>query len=278
LFPVVQSLLSPQGLLALVEAEHDLGTPLECDLWFAGVTNTYRVATARGSYALRVYRTGHRTDGEVAYELDAVRHLAGKGVPIAVPVPRADGAWFRSVEAPEGPRRVAPEGPRRVALFAWAPGREAHREEGYSLRYGRAVAELHDASDDFRSAYPRFRLDAGTLLDRPLSRIEPRLAHRPDDRAYLLGLAARPRERLARLPAAELEWGFCHGDTLGSNAHLDGDTIVHFDLDDCAPGWRAYDLATYRWIWTWRTPEAAEARWAEFLAGYRERRPTREST
>ncbi|HEV8633025.1 MAG TPA: hypothetical protein VG370_02120, partial [Chloroflexota bacterium] len=42
-----------------------------------------------------------------------------------------------------------------------------------------------------------------------------------------------------------------------------------------APGWRAYDLATYRWIWTWQTPAAAEARWAEFMAGYRERRSPR---
>ena len=46
--PVVHSLVAPGALRALVETEYDLGAPLECHLWHAGVTETYRVETVGG--------------------------------------------------------------------------------------------------------------------------------------------------------------------------------------------------------------------------------------
>jgi Ser/Thr protein kinase RdoA (MazF antagonist) len=157
-----------------------------------------------------------------------------------------------------------------MALFSYARGREAYWDDGYSEPYGRSVAEMHTASDGFRSQYRRFHLDFTVLLDRPLARMEPVLAHRPADWHYVVSLAAEIRRQVEALAAAGLDWGFCHGDTLGSNAYRDGDVITHFDFDDCGPGWRAYDLATYVWIWTWHEkPERGE----EFLRGYRERRP-----
>lgn len=176
-----------------------------------------------------------------------------------------DGAWFRSVQAPEGSRQMV--------LFTYAPGREAYLEEGYAVRYGRSVAEIHNATDDFHSIYQRFCLDLGFLLDRPLAHIQPLLTHRPADWQYLLNLAARMRQRIEALASAGLEWGFCHGDTLGSNAFLDGDTIIHFDFDDCGFGWRAYDLATYLWICIRTASETGLPWWDAFLQGYRERRP-----
>jgi Ser/Thr protein kinase RdoA (MazF antagonist) len=265
--PVAQSLFAPSGLRDLVAAEYDVGALTDCRLWVDGFSHTYLLATAGDRYALRLHRAGWRTDDEVAYELDAVRHLDRKGVSVAVPVRRADGAWFRSIRAPEGPRQLT--------LFVSAPGREAYREPGYAGRFGRAVAELHAAGADFRSAHQRFRIDLDTLLDRPLAHLEPRLAAHPDDWRYLVDLAGRLRRAVLALPAPALDWGLCHGDALGSNAHLDGAVatgrLTHFDFDDCGPGWRAYDLATFRWICAWKEADA-DTRWAEYLRGYRERR------
>ena len=268
--PVRQSLLEESVLLEEIAGAYAaaVGAPRRCRLWLSGGGDVYLVDAERGSYVLRLYRAGDRSDGEVAYELAAVRHLARRGVPVAAPVRRADGAWFRALAAPEGPRQAV--------LFAAAPGREAFDRPGYARLYGRSVAAVHAAAADFRSAHPRFRLDLAVLLERPLARLAPLLADRPADWRYLLDLAARLRAGLAARSAG-LDWGFCHGDVLGSNAHLDGDTatgtLTHFDFDDCGPGWRAYDLATYRWITAWRTPESAAARWAEYLDGYRAQRP-----
>jgi Ser/Thr protein kinase RdoA (MazF antagonist) len=95
--------------------------------------------------------------------------------------------------------------------------------------------------------------------------------------SYLHRLAAWLRRRIARLAARGLDWGFCHGDAFGGNCVLDGEvatgTLTHFDFDDCGPGWRAYDLAAYRWILAWRAGGAAGRRWRECLRGYRAVRP-----
>jgi Ser/Thr protein kinase RdoA (MazF antagonist) len=238
-------------------------------VWHNGVTESYLVESDRGRHFLRLYRAGWRTDAEVAYELDALAHLAGKGVPAAAPAVRRDGAGFGAVQAPEG-RRL-------VALFAAAPGRVAWDEPGFSERFGAGLAALHAAGDGFRSRHARPPLDLGHPLDRPLERLEPLLAGPPDDRATLHRLAARLRRGVERLAALGLDWGLCHGDAFGGNCLLDGEvatgTLTHFDFDDCGPGWRAYDLASYRWILAWRFPEAAATRWDECLRGYRAGRP-----
>jgi Ser/Thr protein kinase RdoA (MazF antagonist) len=122
--------------------------------------------------------------------------------------------------------------------------------------------------DDFRGVHPRFYLDFSFLLDQPLRWIQPLLVHRPTDWQYLLELAAWLRQQVETLSTSGLEWGFCQGDALGGNAHLNGDVLTHFDFDDCGPGWRAYDLATYLWINAWRKPQGVSERWEEYLHAY----------
>ena len=232
--------------------------------------DTYFVLTERRRFALHVHRTGWRTAGEIAYELAAIRHLATKSVSVATPVAAADGSWLRVVAAPEGPRQLV--------LFHEAVGREAYADPGYPVSFAQSMAALHAAGDDFHADQPRCKVDLTTLLDRPLARIAPELTQQPNSLerwGYLTGLAERLRRAVAALPAAGLGWGPCHGDALGSNAHLAGsvetDTITHFDFDDCGPGWRVYDLATFRWIAVRRCSAAdADACWAAYLRGYRQ--------
>jgi Ser/Thr protein kinase RdoA (MazF antagonist) len=128
---------------------------------------------------------------------------------------------------------------------------------------------LHTAANDFVSQHARFQLDLRHLVDQPLAALRPFLAHRPDDWAYLQGFANRARERIANLPVGQLEWGFCHGDLHGGNAHIDErKTITFFDFDCGGPGWRAYDIAAFRQGPQGRQDEA----WEAFLKGYTERR------
>lgn len=244
---------------------YDLGTLQGCQLWFIGTTDSYLVTTTQGRYILRLYGATTRTDDDIRYELMALQHLQQKGVSVAVPIRRRDGAWFRTIEAPEGSRQQV--------LFTYAEGREAYLEEGYAERFGRSMAELHNAADDFVCPHGRFQLDAAILLERPLRWMQPFLADRPDEWQALLAIAARFRQRLATHSERDLDWGFCHGDALGSNAHLAGDTITHFDFNDCGPGWRAYDLAAFLWIRSWYAPEQAATEWQAYLQGYRAVRP-----
>src|SRR5215467_1422020 len=102
------------------------------------------------------------------------------------------------------------------------------------------------------------------------------LAHqrlRPKDRDHLLRIAATLRERLSRLAMEPLDTGFCHGDVHDGNAFItEEQSITFFDFDCCGRGWRAYDLAVFRWSLEalGLTPAAIGALWEAFLTGYRE--------
>jgi Ser/Thr protein kinase RdoA (MazF antagonist) len=222
--------------------------------------------TAGDTYCLRAYRHPWRTLADIQYELDVLNHLKHKGFPATQPVPYRDGQSFCPVPAPEGTRYLA--------LFTEAPGQEIsydHEPEKTAQRYGQAMAQMHNALDDFSSPHPRFHKDIEHFIDRPLRNIEPFLSRRPDDWSYIQGFAETLRQRILALPASQLEQGFCHGDLQGYHAKLAKDgTLTFFDFDCGGHGYRAYDLAVF--LWCCRLEGAVAVRWEPFLTGYRETR------
>lgn len=267
LFHVTYSTLATDALAPWLEAGYDVGTVAACALLHRGLNDSYLVETAGGRYVLRVYRAGWRTPEEIAYEIAALEHLGRKAVPVALPVRRRDGAAVDWLPAPEGSRAAV--------LFTHAPGRELDGGVEECRRYGRAVAAIHGATDDFEPRHARFGLDLDHLLTRPLAAIRPFLCHRPADLDAIETLASGLARRIAALPPGEMDRGFCHGDFHGDNAHIDGDTVTMFDFDCCGTGWRAYDIAVFRW--RWGDDEAGDKRWAGFLEGYRSLRPIGET-
>ena len=270
-FPAIASVLSPQALVGQVLPGFAVGEVSACQYYSGGFNDTYRVKTGDGrTYYLRAYRLHWRTLDDIRCELDLLNHLKQKGFPAAQPVPYRDGQYFCAVPAPEGQRTLA--------LFTEAPGPQisyAREPEKVAAHYGQAVARLHNALDDFSSPHPRFQMDIAYFVDRPLPNIAPFLAHRPDDWAYLRRFAETLRERLLRLPAGEIERGFCHGDLQGYHANVAPDgALTFFDFDCGAFGYRSYDLAVF--LWCCRLEDAVAARWAPFLRAYRETRPIRD--
>lgn len=266
-FPVIASILSPDALMSEVLPGFAVGGAGECRFYSGGFNHTYRIKTEDGrTYYLRAYRNRWRTLDDVQYELDVLNHLKHKGCPAAQPVRYEDGRYFCAVPAPEGRRYLA--------LFTEAPGPEvsyAHEPEQMARRYGKAVARMHNALDDFSSPHSRFHLDIAHFIDRPLHYIEPFLVHRPGDWTYVRQFAETLRERLLRLPAGELEQGCCHGDLQGYHANVASDgTLTFFDFDCGGHGYRAYDLAVF--LWCCRLQDAVAARWDSFLRAYRETR------
>jgi Ser/Thr protein kinase RdoA (MazF antagonist) len=257
-FPVTHSILSTAALMAEVLPDYDIGTPVECKLLDRSLNDTYLVKTTDERYILRIYRARWRSLPEVRYELDALTHLAQKDLSISTPLATKDGRFIRTLHAPEGDRQAV--------LFTYAKGKALTHEGQQSELYGRAVAAVHAATDDFVSQHQRFALDVAHLIDRPLEAIQPFLEHRPEDWAYLEDMADRVRKRLDRFQRERLDFGFCHGDFHGGNAHIDtASTITFFDFDCCGAGWRAYDIAVFRWA-----AGREDANWESFLKGYRE--------
>jgi Ser/Thr protein kinase RdoA (MazF antagonist) len=249
--------------------EYDIGRPVECKLWKPSRNDTYFIKTADKRYILRVYQVQSRSLSDIHYELDLLNYLERKKVSVSVPIARRDGSFLHPLPAPEGMRYAV--------LFTYAEGHGGPYplEETYSLLYGRALADIHTGLDDFSSQQKRFQLHLEYLLDTPLQTILPLLKHRPVDSAYLLQLVDLLKTSLMSLPLTELEYGVCHGDAHGGNAHITPDQkVTFFDFDDCGEGWRAFDLATFRWNVAINKQE--DTIWQAFLQGYRQRRALRE--
>ncbi len=267
LFPVTHSILSAKALMMNVLSAYDTADFGACRLLSRGLNDTYEVTTSKGEqYVLRVYRTNWRSLDDIAFELDLLNHVSAKGVACSSPVPQRDGTFVQTVDAPEGKRHVV--------LFTYASGKEPSYEEtleAQALAYGKATAQFHNAAQDFRSPYSRPSLDSEYLIDAPMTTIGPLLQHRPEDWAYLQALVNKIRHRLSMLPPDELEMGVCHGDFHGGNAHIsESGVVTFFDFDCCGLGWRAYDIAVFRWSARLRGKE--KERWESFLQGYTEER------
>jgi Ser/Thr protein kinase RdoA (MazF antagonist) len=267
-FPVTYSTLCTKALATDLLPEYRLGTIKDCRLYSVGINDTYQVRTEEGgTYFLRVYRSRWRSVDDVQVELDALLHLHRQGIPVARPRPREDGQYIWEL--------LAPEGWRRAVLFAGAPGEEPTYDtdpEAKAFAYGQAVARLHNGLQGFSSSHTRFHIDLDHLIDAPLRNIQSFLSQRPGDWAYLQRLAGTVRQRIQDLPAGALEKGFCHGDLQGFHHHIAGDgTLTFFDFDCCGFGYRAYDLAVFRWCS--RLENQEQVWWEPYLRGYREVRP-----
>jgi Ser/Thr protein kinase RdoA (MazF antagonist) len=265
--PVIASTLSPQFLAMEILPGFGLENVTACHFYTGGFNHTYQLQTGDGqTYYCRVYRREWRTLVDIQYELALLDHLRQKGFPAARPLRYEGGQMYCAVPAPEGRRYLA--------VFSAAPGPEINYEqepEKVARRYGRAVAEMHNALDDFHSAHPRFHLDQEHFIDQPLQHIAPFLVHRPEDWRYVQHFAAELRRRIEELPAGEMEQGACHGDLQGYHANVGPDgTLTFFDFDCGGYGYRAYDLAVF--LWCCRLEDAIDQRWAAFLEAYQAHR------
>jgi Ser/Thr protein kinase RdoA (MazF antagonist) len=238
----LRSIVDPSELAEVVAAAYGFEVT-ECVLVRSLVNDVYRIRSAGGERIVKLYRTGHRTLDDVAWELE----LAGvlKGI-VAGGVLLADGR-------PAG-ELIAAEGPRPFSMWEWAPGRKpvAPFDERLYQQFGAATAWFHAAADAAGTRPRRFDVEEawGRPLDEVLARLEPA------DRTAVAMLIAAARERLSGL---DLDRGICHGDVTLDNVHVDGDRVVLYDLDRAGTGWRAADL----------TGAASTPQWPAFLDGYR---------
>ncbi len=241
---------------------YDVGALTDYTLLKSITHDTYRVETTGGVYILKVYGSGWRSLADIDYEIDLLKHLAGKGIPVAAPMARRDGRFY-SVQHVHGRARYA-------VLYTYAEGDEPPwpPDPAYYRPYGRALARIHTGLDDFSSAHPGPVRELAHLLNDPTEVLPQFLGQRPDDASYLRALAAHLRERVSGIAAA-LDEGPCHGDTQGANCHATDDgTVTFFDFECCGIGWRVYDLATLRWAAALNG--ADDTLWTAFLQGYTE--------
>jgi Ser/Thr protein kinase RdoA (MazF antagonist) len=134
--------------------------------------------------------------------------------------------------------------------------------------FGRALAQLHGALDDFdaprgsewTAAHPR------TLMGADPAWIERLYSHDGARGARL----TEWREEAFRIvsEASRGDFGMCHGEAYPATCRLVEDGLAIAELDWAGEGDRAYDLATFRWTLAVHAEDQADRLFAEFLDGY----------
>ena len=265
MLPIIYSIPAAEQLGELIQKAYPIGEVKHCKLLCRGLNDSFLVETTDSRYIARIYRHGWRSQSDIKYELDVLAHLSAKGIPVSCPKADRHGELLIALNMPEGERHVV--------LFTYADGQPINADDPEIAReYGRNVARVHCASDDFQSDHQRFALDLDHLIDQPLKDSQSLFVHRKDDFAYLLQLSEKLKQMTHSHISNGLEHGFCHGDFHDFNAHRNEQGVITmFDFDCCGPGWRAYDISVFRWHA--RLNDKEDLRWEPFISGYLEERP-----
>jgi Ser/Thr protein kinase RdoA (MazF antagonist) len=262
---VLCSTFSSGGLRKLCYPHYGLDPSTRCTIFRRGLNDVYLLSSRDKKYALKVYQSEWRTPAAILSELEAIRHLAEKGIDVVLPIARQDGKWITEI--------LAPEGRRSAVLFHWVDGEMAKwSEPSHSAQLGRLLARLHTAADDIPSNGTRPQMTIHHLMEDSLARIRQTLDGAPHLAQRCDSVVKRSRAWLRSAKTQPEDWGFCHGDLVLNNARVAAGNLVLLDFDWCGFGWRVFDLATFRW--TARLVNAEHVAWKPFIDGYLQVRPS----
>ncbi len=221
--------------------------------------HVYLLPSSAGRLYLRITSGAHRSEPQLQSELEFIRFLAGRGVPVSEPVPSRSGSLVRPLDL-NGETYYA-------SVFHEAPGLEfAALPPGVRRAFLRAAGEtmgrLHREGERFirPQGFQRF----------PWS----------DDRWVHFPTFVPEREREAwqlyreldawtsALPKDPSLFGLVHGDFTILNMRIDGTRVTLFDFDSCCEHWYGYEIATFLHYFGGLDVTARSEAYREVLAGY----------
>jgi len=268
---LVNAVITSEEALKIISKHYNLGDVDYCMHIRRGFNDTYLVDTGHQKFIFRIYLSGKyyiKSNDAYRFELNLVKHLHLKGVPVANVVPTSDGKLLGVTEL-QTDQRV-------FAMFHYADGISLSRgsvtiKQGYQM--GVALANLHIAADSFDTEYERYKLDLKYLIEEPLRLIvEGEKCAEPNEGIkqgrYIIEKLEPIDPYIERINSIGMDggkFGIIHADMHLGNLHFRGEDLTIFDFDHCAYGWRAYDLAICYFL-----PEAQRA---SMIEGYESRRP-----
>ena len=271
----VNSCIAAESIGELIAAEYDLGGPIASRLMMAYMNDHYLITVGNSKYVARVYfcdQLLQTNKSHYCFELELLTYLFNAGCPVAHPIQRRDGNYLGRIDAPEGVRYIA--------LFTFAKGKISvpmSKEQSYI--HGATIAQIHLASNGYKSPHPRYSSDLDFLLDEPIQRLREYWGESIPDIEFVVELASHLKEKvLALLGNSDIPdaWHVIGGDFGGLHLFFNEENQpTYFKFDSCSYGWRAYDLAIF--LLETALMDAAPEISASFLAGYQSVRPLSEA-
>lgn len=262
---IAQSTPTGAAIGALVSKDYALGEVVESELLRRSFNQVYGLKFADGRRAVaRLSAERPRGAPKVAYEAALLGHLRTRNVPVANCLRTRDGTVATMVTLPEGERPLM--------LFEHLDGEMTGDALPDVEAFGRGLAMLHDAAQDFVAPESHYTLDLNYLLESPLRLLLTAPTMTEELRTQFTELGSRLHHRISSMEG--LTRVVCHGDSHGQNNFVtpgQGEERVasFFDFDDAGPGYLAFELAVYAWSMHPRSvdgklDEKALARWQRF--------------
>ncbi|AFZ49110.1 putative homoserine kinase type II (protein kinase fold) [Dactylococcopsis salina PCC 8305] len=266
---VTYSTIAPKAVTTAISSYYDLGQVKNCQFWYHGLSDIYRIETDTGFYIFRVSHHHWRSRSEIQFELEFLSFLRENKIPVASPLPTRTGELCLEIAAPEGVRYGT--------VFEYAAGSVpiGDLDCTQSHQLGETLAKLHQISYDFSPVSERSMLTPELIIDRSNQIIAPFLEHRPWDLQTLFSIADQVKAELQNLPQTKPFWTVCWGDPHSGNTHFtENNQLTLFDFDQCGYGWRAFDLGKFYQVslQSGCTPKVREA----VLQGYSSISPLRQ--
>ena len=255
---------------------YGLAEPIEVRFLESGANESCLIESPAQKYIYRIYIENEfypRNPQTFLYELELLSFLREYQLPVPQPVRRLDGEMLSEMKTQSGPRCSA--------LFHFFEGEEHiawHPEvnEPLVVSFGASVAEIHQRADTFQKPYCRHHFDLQYLLDGPLETLEVNLKkRRRGDLAFFKDYADFMRRQLTALGKDKAIYGLIHADLhVGNILYHPDDGFCILDFDQCAFGWRAYDVATFLYNIVETVPaHLTDDIWRCFLEGYNQVHP-----
>ena len=274
---VTRSIVASAALAEVISAEYDLAGPVSCKL-ISKMLRTqdndhYLVRSSGEKYVARIYQLGQylqRKESDYLYEIDWLNFLKSNDLSVSYPLPRQDGGYLGTVNAPEGERYYA--------LFSYAEGKPMlAKDEDQLFTMGQKMAQIHLVSNEFKTEHDRRPMDVAFLAEEPVKRMKSFWAGKRDVKLDII-LTSAKEARVAILDLLRNEeetadsWGPIGGDFHPYNTHFDEDNQpTFFNFDICGPGWRAYDIAVF--LMNAKLMQHSSRLSEAFFAGYYSVRP-----
>lgn len=236
-------------------------------LFRQAATKLYRATRLGQPVFVKVIAESLRPERDVEGATAFLRHLTEKGAPVSGLVSREDGERYGFLDSGDASYFVC--------VLEDAPGEALTKDEDDPTKFrawGDALAQLHNAADDFDGAPYPFLTGDGEWL-----RVKERLAEADEALGRRIAeidawRAALPHPHHVSSSSASAGFPITHGDMNAGNAVWDGQRVCLIDFEEPIYTWNAADIARpFR-----ETSAMSDARrkvcFDAFLAGYKSHR------
>ena len=267
-FPVQRSLLAASALAEQVLSNYNLPGPVTCDFWHRSINDTYLVQAGNSKFMLRIAPTNWRSYENLEAEINLLQFLFNHHIIAPQPIRQKTRGHIQALNAPEGLRYAV--------LFSFVPGVSPYLDQPHSYRFGQAIAQFHNVTDDYPLDCAGWRFEFVDMFDEPLDHLKPWFVNHQDDFEYLLEISGRLEQSVSRLSREVATYGVCHGDVNNGNFHLiEPNDWALLDFEYFGYGWRVFDIGTFfnNQFQQLGKMEQATIVTDAFLAGYQSVRP-----